>query len=398
MSIFKFFLVTLLTFSKLALAGTPEQCSSENIDLLISQVERELNYTDVQSLPFEAYKVIDLAMSCDFQGNLGEEDKKRMLSVLRLVKSKKTTPFVWADSKGADIWENEVSKRGFRPEEIRNDLPITLSQLNSSVIAFVPSESGDRTTNYNFESDLNIDLFSPWDRRYCNCMSNEEIQMTGEDLAMDRISEKEVANFTRNYSVIEVSKIAVHQSPTCYWYEESDEVRCEHEFNSSIVHEILHLLETRYPKFIEALHNARGGYKDKLRAAQKVVPEFGVTKCTHDSWEEFCSEGPINKEETKKIVKAATPPQDTGSIAGRYYAKKLDPKSEFKFCTDEIITRGNAEFCVDKSRESLYTFVRGGEEYIAVLLEKALVDRTQFAKVASEEEKRLFTLLMEYIF
>lgn len=204
-------------------------------------------------------------------------------------------------------------------------------------------------------------------------------------------------------SVIKLQDVLSHsqtQSLDFKTYDYIDFVMdCDYEFNESIAHEILHLLETRYKRFIHALHNAKGGYKDRLKLAQTVVPAFGVTKCTRDSWEEFCDEhGPINEDETLQIVQKTKAPQDTGMNAGRYYAYELDESSGQLYCEGEIKENNGRKYCVNFNLESLYTFVRGGEEYISVLLEKGINDPIQFEKIASAEEKKLFSLLKEYIF
>lgn len=389
------FSLILIIQSFIICANEINDCSKEAVQKYIQGVQREYMNSDGMALSFKIYHNIDNLMACDFKGQIDQNDKAKVKGLLTKIKKEKVTKFVWADSEDVSFWEDGVEKLSFLPEKIREDLPIILSQLNSSVIAFVPSEEMNQT-HYNFESDLGVDLFSPWDRRDCDCIPSEDIDYINEDINKERISSDLHSNFTRNYSAIEVSKIGIHQQATCFWYKDTNSVKCEQEFESSIVHEVLHLLETRYPEFIKLLHNAKGGYKDRLKLAQSLVPAFGVTKCTEDTWEEHCSEGPISKEETKLIVDKTLPPQDTGVNAGRYYARKMDPESSY--CGDEIIIQGNEKFCVAMSSESLYTYVRGGEEYISVLLEKAIVDPAQFDKVASKEEKALFNILKSYIF
>jgi len=391
-------IILLLLFSQSAFSRTANHCSRKSIQSIISNLKKEFIHSKSPALRFGMYTKIDEIMMCDIQGKLKKQDKTKVLNILNKIKISKPTLFVWASSKGVDVWNNGLSKLTFLPEEIRNTLPVILSQLNSSIVTFVPSETGDRSTNYNFESDLDIDLFGPWDRRNCNGIPNHDLQRLEKDLKKSRISKKDVSNFTRNYSAIEVSKIGVHQSPTCYWYKNSNQVECRNEFDSSIIHEALHLLETRYPLFINTLHNAKGGYKDRLKLAQKVVPAFGVTKCTPEVWEEHCTEGVISQEEVKKIIAKTSPPQDEGSIVGRHYARRIDPNAKVLHCYNEVVKQGNDKYCVNKGSESLYTYVRGGEEYISVLLEKAIVDPLQFKKVASEEEKKLFRILQMYIF
>lgn len=398
MAFSKIYILFALAFTQTAFAQTDAKCTGKSIRTIISNLKKELTHSKSPAISFKRYNEIDTVMMCDIEDKLTKQDKDKVLNVLNEIKKSKPTPFVWASSGGVDIWDDDVSKLTFLPQELRKKLPIILSQLNSSIVAFVPSETGDRSTNYNFESDLDIDLFGPWDRRNCGGISNDDLQYMEEDLKKKRISDKDVSNFTRNYSAIEVSKIGVHKSPTCYWYENTNKVECKNEFDKSIIHEALHLLETRYPRFINILHNAKGGYKDRLKLAQKSVPAFGVTKCTPGVWEEHCSEGAISKEEAKTIVLKTLPPQGSGSVAKRHYARKLDPNDEFQFCNDQIVIQGNDKFCVDKKSETLYTFVRGGEEYISVLLEKAIVDPEQFNKVASYEEKKLFEILQMYIF
>ncbi|EQC44528.1 hypothetical protein M899_2420 [Bacteriovorax sp. BSW11_IV] len=380
-------------------ANVYEECTDKKLADSIIKIQNVLSHSQAQSLDFKTYDYIDFVMDCDYKGHLKQDDKEKVLSILKIIKKEKTTPFVWADSNGVEFWENGVAKLGFLPEEIRVDLPIILSQLNSSVVSFVPSESNERGTNYNFEADLIINLFSPWDRRDCHCLAEKDLEYFNEDISNPRISSEEQSNFTRNYSVVEVSKIAIHKKPICYWYEDTDKIRCDYEFNESIAHEILHLLETRYKRFIYALHNAKGGYKDRLKQAQTVVPAFGVTKCTRDSWEEYCDEhGTISEDETLQIVQKTKAPQDTGMNAGRYYAYELDESSGQLYCEGEIKENNGRKYCINFNLESLYTFVRGGEEYISVLLEKGINDPIQFEKIASAEEKKLFSLLKEYIF
>ncbi len=386
----------LIIQSFMVYANEATDCSKKSVEQYIQEIQREYNNSEGIALPFGIYHNIDNIMKCDFKDKIEESNKVKVKELLDKIKKEKETKFVWADSNNVSFWEDGIRKLSFLPEKIREDLPIILSQLNSSVIAFVPSDKAHQT-HYNFESDLDIDLFTPWDRRDCGSIPSDDIDRMNEDINKERVSSELHSNFTRNYSAIEVSKIGIHQKPYCYWYEETNSVKCEYEFNSSIVHEVLHLLETRYPKFIKLLHNAKGGYKDRLKVAQTHVPAFGVTKCTLDSWEEHCSEGPISKEETKLIVEKTLPPQDSGTIAGRHYARKMDPNDEFSYCGDEVVVQGSEKFCVNKSSESLYTYVRGGEEYISVLLEKAIVDPIQFNKIASPEEKALFDILKFYI-
>ena len=388
----------LLVLSQSVFSVEVDNCSSQSIERVVTYLKNELNHSKKPSISFKSYSEIDDVMMCDIHGKLNEQDKKKVLNVLNQIKKSKPTPFVWASSAGVDMWYDDVSKLTFLPQEIRKTIPVILSQLNSSIIAFVPSDVGNNSTYYNFESDLGIDLFSPWDRRSCG-LPNEDILDMEENLKKNRISDEASQNFTRNYSAIEVSKIGVHKSPTCYWYVSSNKVECLNEFDSSVIHESLHFLETRYPKFINILLNANGGYKDRLKIAQKYVPAFGVTKCTRDTWEEYCDEeGAISEEQTKEIVLKSLPPQDRGLNAKRYSAVKLDSTDESSWCGYEVVKQGNDEYCVNKNSESLYTFVRGGEEYISVLLEKAIVDPKQFEKVASDEEKKLFSLLKDYIF
>lgn len=387
-----------LIFTHSAFSETTHNCSSKSVQNVISNLESELKHSKSPSLSFQRYSEIDSVMMCDIQEKLAGNDRKKVLNILNEIKKSKPTPFAWASSDGVNIWEDGISNLTFLPQEIRKNLPIILSQLNSSIIAFVPSENGDRSTNYNFESDLDIDLFGPWDRRNCEGIPKDELLFMKENLETERISKQESSNFTRNYSAIEVSKIAVHKSPTCFWYENTNKVVCQNEFTKSIVHEALHLLETRYPLFIKALHSAKGGYQDRLKLAQETLPEFGVTKCTPDSWEEHCSDGPISYDEAKIIALKTLPPQDTGSIAKKHYARKLNSNNEALFCSGDIKEQAGEKFCVENNFESLYSFVRGGEEYISVLLEKAIVDPEQFNKVASDEEKRLFKILKNYIF
>ena len=188
----------LLVLSQSVFSVEVDNCSSQSIERVVTYLKNELNHSKKPSISFKSYSEIDDVMMCDIHGKLNEQDKKKVLNVLNQIKKSKPTPFVWASSTGVDMWYDDVSKLTFLPQEIRKTIPVILSQLNSSIIAFVPSDVGNNSTYYNFESDLGIDLFSPWDRRSCG-LPNEDILDMEENLKKNRISDEASQNFTRNY-------------------------------------------------------------------------------------------------------------------------------------------------------------------------------------------------------
>lgn len=355
-------------------------CSKELVNNILKAIQNEISSSS-QSLSMSFYHNLDKVMYCDSKGEI-KEIKQKLIEQLEVLKKTKKTPFVWADAKGVKIWEEELP-------EIRQNLNFKLSQLNSAVIVFVPSEKNNETI-YNFEADLSLPIFSSWDRRK-DLINYEE----GEREKEDRILKKPASNFIRNYNHIEVSKIGILDK-SCLYYAEKEKVKCNDDFSASITHEITHLLETRFPHFFKLLLKAEGGYKDRLKKAQEIVPQFGITKCTLDAYEDFCSDGPISEEDASKIAKATKIIQDVGSSAKRFYTQSLSSSQE-NFCKTPLLKQDNQNYCVDK-KDSLYAFVRNGEEYLQVLVDKAFNDKEQFESSASLEEKHLITLLKEYLY
>lgn len=358
-------------------------CSQELGKNILKAIRHEINSSS-QSLSMSFYHNLDKIMYCDSKGELNKEIKQKLQEQLEELKKLKKTPFIWADAKGVKIWNEELP-------EIRQNLPFKLSQLNSSVITFVPSEKNNQTT-YNLEADLSLPIFSSWDRRK-DLINYEEAEQEKED----RILKEPASNFTRNYGHIEVSKIGIKDTTNCFYFIEKDKVECSQDFSGSITHEITHLLETRYPHFFKTLIKAEGGHKDRLKKAQEIVPQFGITKCTPSVYEDYCSDGPISQEDASKIAKATKIIQEEGNSAKRFYAQKLSSEAENNFCQTPVLKQDNQNYCVYKE-DNLYAFVRNGDEYLQVLVEKSFNDKEQFESSASSEEKRLITLLKEYLY
>lgn len=358
-------------------------CSKDLEVSFLKAIQNEI-YSSSPSLRMSFYQALDKVMYCDSKGKIKKVAKQKIIVQLELLKKIKNTPFIWADAKGVNVWKDEQP-------EIRLDLPFKLSQLNSSVIVFVPSEKDNQTT-YNLEADLSLPIFSAWDRRK-DLASFEEAEKERED----RILKELTPNFTRNYNHIEVSKIGIPDNISCYYLIEKEKIECGQDYSNSITHEISHLLETRYPNFFKTLLNAKGGHKDRLKKAQEIVPQFGITKCTLDSYEDHCSDGALTREEASKIAKASKIIQDSGSSAKRFYAEKISSAADESFCKTPLVKQDNQSYCV-RREDSLYALVRNGEEYLQVLVDKAFNDKKQFENSASIEEKRLIALMKEYLY
>lgn len=386
----------ILFFISTNLLAVDLDCSFQKMAQVRKAIQKELD--GKKSIAFDTYGAVENVMLCDLEGKLEPKLKKQILSELNELKNAKPTPFVWATREGVEFWDDGVSKMGFLPEGLRETIPVILSQLNSSVVAFVPSETDDNGTYYQFEADLGIDLFSPWDRRSCQQMPKSELEDMSEDLRRDRISKKEKSNFTRNYAAIEVSKIGLKSKPSCFYYPDKEDIICGETLSDSIIHESLHFLNNRFPTFSERLLAAKGGYQDRLKIAQEVEPKFGKTMCTPSVWEEHCTDGPITNEQATEIAKRAKLPQDYGTLVGKQYASELRPGEESCWQGSKQVERRGKVYCVDQEEGNLYVLVRGGDEYLQVLYEKAINDEKQFEKVASDEEKKLFKLMKEYLF
>jgi hypothetical protein len=344
-------------------------------------------------LSFSLYGQIDLILACHLTGSIDSQAVKTASEILRPLQQTEV-PLLVADVDGIRFW-NEDETISALGSEIMKTMPYILNQLNSSIIVLTPSELEQRQTHYNFESDLNLGLFSPWDRR--DCFDFDEVQISELETKMSRprILSNQIHSHT--YIVLAMEAIKVRPDGTCMFNMNTQELNCDPATKSvsSNIHENAHLIETRFPLFYSLFHDIPGGRNDRLNRAQEIVPGYGTLVCTAAGFVDSCTR-PATQAEVQLILNETLLIQDAGSRAGVYYAQDVGPERDW--CGDGNIhlRKNGTNYCVWRDTDSLYALDRD-EEYLPVMIEAYFTNRSHYLESATHQEQEALNVLLQIL-